>query len=87
MSDTEPSAGPAPVETAEDFLALVRASELVPAHHLDAVQAALAPWRAAPGPMPAECRRAVVDGTLLTEWHVRKLLKRAGRSNFFLDSL
>jgi hypothetical protein len=83
MSDS-PSQPP-PVETADDFLTLARASGLVAEPRRAELEAALAPWRAAPGPMPAACHQRIVDGGLLTEWQIRKLLERAGRKKFFLD--
>ena len=84
MSD---SAAPPPqlVETADDFLAVAQASGLVAQSRRAEIEAAVAPWRAAPGAMPSACRHALVDGGLLTDWQVRKLLERAGRNKFFLD--
>jgi len=84
MSDSASPAQP-PVETADDFLAVLQASGLVAPARRGDVEAAVAPWRAAPGAMPAACRQTLMDGGLLTDWQIRRLLERAGRNKFFLD--
>lgn len=83
MSDS--ASPPPPVETADDFLALALANGLVSQARRAELEATIAPWRAAPGPMPAACHQQIVDGGLLTDWQIRKLLERAGRKKFFLD--
>jgi len=87
MSDPASAPAPEPVQTADEFLALVKASGLVAPSKLGVVQAAVAQWQAAPGPMPEACHAALVAGGLLTEWHIQQLLKRAGKKHFFLDKL
>ena len=86
MSDSAQPATPPPVESADEFLSLVRASGLIPRARLGEVEAAVSPWRAVPGPIPEGCQVALINGNLLTEWQIRRLLKRAGRDNFFLDA-
>jgi serine/threonine protein kinase len=82
MSDSAASPAPNPVDTPEDFLRMVRASELVEPARMQEVEAALGPWKAARGPIPDPSVRALVDSHLLTAWQIGKLCER--RSDGFL---
>jgi serine/threonine protein kinase len=62
---------------------MVQLSQLVEASRMREVEAALADWRAATGPMPEACVRSLVDGALLTEWQIDRLRHRKTRG-FFL---
>jgi serine/threonine protein kinase len=84
MSDSvPPTPAPPPVQTADAFLRLVRLSGLVEPARMGDVEAALAAWRGADGPMPEACSKPLIDGRLLSEWQIGKLC--LGRSRgFFL---
>jgi serine/threonine protein kinase len=85
MTDPGPNPPSKTVKTADEFLGLVRASGLVETTRLGAVEAAVAAWRTAAGPMPDACRKALVDGDLLTEWQIGKLLGGQSKGFFLGD--
>ena len=83
MSDSVPAPAPKQVRTADAFLRNVRASQLLAPSQMDAVEAALAPWRAAEGPMPEACVRALTERNLLTAWQISTLRLQADFSESF----
>ena len=84
MSDSVPPApAPSPIQTADAFVRMVRMSDLVEPGRMADVEAAVAGWRSAEGPMPEACLQALVASRLLTEWQIGKLCQGRSRG-FFL---
>jgi serine/threonine protein kinase len=84
MSDSvPPTPAPPSIHTADAFLRMVRMSDLVEPGRMADVEAAVASWRAAEGPMPEACLQALVASRLLTQWQIEKLCQGRSRG-FFL---
>jgi len=85
MSERAKASERVPVESSAEFLALVQASGLVDAAGLATVEQTLAAEWAAAGSMPEACAERLVATGLLTDWHIRRLMRREPRDTFFLD--
>jgi len=78
-STPPPTATPAPAQTLEDFLRVVRASGLIDPDQLDQ---AVVPWKDVTGPVPEDCLQTLHDQGLLTSWQIEQL--RRGRHKGFV---